>query len=76
MINSNKYVVTEGVEGTWYYHISHRGTPVKALCGVRTMATSLPITSFGLIKTHLKERYCGKCLNLAGMGAITLDNPA
>lgn len=53
-------VITEGVEGYWHYHLSHKDNTKKSLCDCHTMHTSLPLNSWGTI-THLHERYCKRC---------------
>jgi len=59
-------IVTEGVMGYWFYHISHKDTFTKALCGVNVMMSSLPLSEWGETG-HLNERYCQKCEKLAGI---------
>lgn len=56
--------VTEGVAGTWYYHISENDNPCHSLCGELVMNTLLPLSSWGR-RSHLNERYCAKCEKLA-----------
>ncbi len=53
-------VIVEGISGTFYYHLSLAGYEGKSLCGVRTMATQLPLDAWGKV-THLAERYCSRC---------------
>ena len=55
-------VVTEGVESTWYYHLSEvkDGRETVAICGARVMHTEVPITAWGFVG-HLKERWCKAC---------------
>lgn len=60
--------VTEGVSGTWFYHLSAAGTNAKGLCGERTMHTAIPLSSWGM-KGHLNERYCAEC-QLLGKGEL------
>jgi hypothetical protein len=60
--------VTEGVSGTWFYHLSHTVTNATALCGARTMNTGIPMKSWG-VRGHLNERWCATC---AEMGATAL----
>ena len=55
-----EFVITEGVEGYWHYHISHKDKFIKSLCGKDTMMTELTFSSWGFIG-HLKERYCKEC---------------
>ncbi len=66
------YKIRESIHGNWYYHIALDGKP---LCGEKyTMVTMLSINSWGIV-SHLKERYCKKCEELAkGVGErITLE---
>ena len=57
------FIVTEGVQGTWYYHISKKNEFTKSLCGAHAMITSLPLSSWG-IKSRLGERFCDQCKSL------------
>ena len=52
--------ITEGIGGSWYYHLSVPGTNATALCGAKTMSTALPLSSWG-VQGHLSERYCSHC---------------
>ena len=54
--------ITEGVAGTWFYHLG-RGDMV-ALCGAKTMQSNAPLSSWGFVG-HLRERYCAECARLA-----------
>lgn len=57
--------ITEGVSGRWFYHLSEKGTNAKALCGARTMATSIPLSAWGHVG-HLNERWCVTCAEIIG----------
>ena len=57
---SPKIFITEGIAGTWFYHLSPKQRPFRSLCGEEVMPTSLPLNTWGMV-THLKERYCKKC---------------
>jgi len=58
-------VVTEGVESTWYYHLSWAdGRNRTALCGASVFATLVPLTAWGHVG-HLRERWCSECRRLA-----------
>lgn len=59
-------VVTEGVESTWHYHLSHPkdGRETKALCGAQVMNTRIPISAWGC-KGHWSERWCATCKAIA-----------
>ena len=65
--NGNLHI-TEGVSGTWFYHLSEAGVNGRSLCGAMTMNTSIPLASWGA-KGHLEERYCAKC-ERAGESAL------
>ncbi len=42
------FKIVEGINGYYSYHmIKHGEGPARALCGARTMCTSLPIESWG-----------------------------
>ncbi len=55
-----KIVITEGIGGTWFYHLSYEGKTTRSLCGEQVMQTSCPLDSWGYVG-HLNERYCDKC---------------
>lgn len=55
--------VTEGIAGYWSYHLSRQGTNATALCGARTMSTSIPLSGWGHIG-HLNEKWCTECTRL------------
>lgn len=59
-----KYIVTEGVESTWYYHISEENSPTKSLCGKWVMRTNCRMDSWGFVSPHIGERYCAECRKL------------
>ena len=52
--------ITEGIGGVWFYHLSLASTNATALCGARTMNTSIPLASWG-VRGHLNEGWCEKC---------------
>ena len=60
--------VTEGIGGTWHYHLSLAETNASGLCGAKTMLTSVPMGAWGL-RGHLNERYCPDCA-VAGVDAL------
>lgn len=66
--NERALHITEGVAGTWFYHLSQAGTNARALCGAQTMHTAVPLASWG-VKGHLNERYCAAC-EQAGAGEL------
>lgn len=60
------YEVTEGIESTWHYHLSIRGRHTFALCGRKTMKTSIPLAHFGKGKaapdgSEISGRWCKDC---------------
>jgi hypothetical protein len=61
--------ITEGIGGTWHYHLSVAGTNATALCGKKTMLTALPLASWGMA-SHLPQRYCKDC-EQAGLAELT-----
>ena len=58
--SDNSVHVTEGIGGVWFYHLSVEGTNAKALCGAKTMYTSISLASWG-VRGHLNEGWCTKC---------------
>jgi hypothetical protein len=59
--------VTEGVESTWHYHVSHVDSRTVALCGATVMRTEIPLSAWGVRTEHLRERYCARCAWAAGL---------
>ena len=55
------FIVTEGIEGTWHYHISREECFTRSLCNERVMRTNMQLKDWGIV-THLKEKYCPECL--------------
>lgn len=54
----------EGIHGTFHYHYPDR-TGKHALCGeTLVMPTLIPVSAWG-VRTHLHERYCKKCEDIA-----------
>ena len=58
---SDLFSICEGISGMWHYHLHRNGTPEKALCGARTMSTSLPMSTWGHKSDHIPESYCEEC---------------
>lgn len=56
--------VTEGISGTWFYHLSEDGKTFRALCGAKTMHTNVPLSAWGT-RSHLNERWCETCKAIA-----------
>jgi len=59
----SKVVVSEGIGGTWHYHLSFENSIATSLCSKQTMASNLSRNSWG-IKSHLNERYCNECISI------------
>jgi hypothetical protein len=57
-------VITEGIAGVWFYHLSQRGATTRSLCGAPTMPTMIPLSTWGH-SSHLRERYCRHCEGMA-----------
>ena len=63
-LNRKPYVVTEGVESTWHYHISEEGQDAHmSLCRSLVMSTSIPLTNWDKTPEdyHIREHWCEKC---------------
>lgn len=63
-------VVVEGVEGTWHYHLAREGSNHRALCGRRTMRTSVPLDAWDRTPPgyHIPERWCQRCHAMKDQG--------
>jgi len=61
---AEKYTVSEGIGGSFHYHLSNAGNPGESICGKQTFFTLIPVSAWGTV-THLRERYCAKCMELA-----------
>ncbi len=61
------FVVDEGVESIYAYHIRRPGTHPEggylALCGRRLLGKQLPMDAWGY-RSHLHEKYCKECERL------------
>lgn len=62
----SQFVVTEGINGYWSYHISRESTKQFSLCGQRVMQTSIPFESFGVGRAApegagISGRWCEEC---------------
>lgn len=57
------FVVSEGIEGRWNYHISRSDVKAVSLCGKTTMLTNIPLTAWNKTPKdyHLPETWCNKC---------------
>ena len=63
-LNRKTYVVTEGVESTWHYHISEKGESAHtSLCWSHVMYTGIPLTDWDSTPEgyHIREHWCPKC---------------
>jgi hypothetical protein len=57
-----EYIVTEGIHGYWFYHISEKDNSIKSLCGKDTMPTSIPLENYGIKGDgHIPEKFCKEC---------------
>lgn len=56
--------VSEGISGTWFYHLSEDEHSIRGLCGAKTMRTEVPLSAWGY-RGHLNERWCEKCKEIA-----------
>ena len=56
------FMIVEGVEGYYYYHIAIKDMYTRPLCDDKkmTMYTAIPLGTWGMV-THIGERYCEKC---------------
>jgi hypothetical protein len=71
--------VVEVVFGNRYYHLARPDAGAVAICGARTMKTSIQLKAWGK-RGHLNERWCEKCArlgstSLAAAGA-KIEEPA
>ena len=63
----SEFVVDEGVESVWTYHIRKGkkpetdGSGYRALCGHQLLGKELPIETWGHKSEHIPQRYCDKC---------------
>ncbi len=66
--------ITEGIESTWHYHLSHDDNTEKSLCGRLTMHTSIPLDRWGKTPPnyHIPEKWCAECQRLAALGAAPM----
>lgn len=62
--------IVEGVESVWFYHLSESGRSGEAsLCGNRrVMHTDIPVSTWGVVSSHIHERYCSECGEISGLG--------
>lgn len=62
------FVVTEGVEGYWYFHLSKPDKFTVSLCGRRTMQTGITRDFWGSVcgNKSIRYKWCEECAKLAG----------
>lgn len=66
----NELIVTEGVAGMWFYHLSKKETPNISLCGKQTMRTDFPIHEFPIkLADHIPHGNCKRCTKYGLDGA-------
>ncbi len=59
------YKIVEGIESTWHYHLARiDADDFKSLCGAKTMATEIPLRTWGM-KGHVPSYYCKECERLS-----------
>lgn len=58
--NHPKFIITEGMLGTFHYHISNYNNKCISLCHRPVMGTNIKFNTWG-IKSHLHELYCKEC---------------
>lgn len=56
-------VVTEGISGIWFYHLSRSDAVTRSICGAQTMRTSIPLERWGRTpdRYHIPEKWCRRC---------------
>lgn len=59
----SEVIISEGINGTWHYHLSFNDCTAISLCGKQTMASNAPRSSWGY-QSHLNERYCKDCIDV------------
>ena len=61
--NKKEYMITEGIHGYWFYHISEKDKFTKSLCGKDTMKTSIPLEQQNKLNGdgHIPVKYCKEC---------------
>lgn len=71
---SHEYLVVEGVESTFRYHLCRSDqSPVMSLCGRATMHTQCPLSAWGTV-THLREKWCEDCWKIKESEEAENDN--
>jgi hypothetical protein len=55
------FIVTEGIESMWSYHISNDDNPYYSLCGKEVMPTHLSLKSWGIESKHIPKSFCYDC---------------
>ena len=59
-----KFIVTEGLEGIWYYHISRKDDSTKSLCGENVMYSNMSLDEWNTEPTHIPYKFCKRCQEL------------
>ncbi len=70
----HRFHVTEGIAGTFHYHISNDQVNARGLCGAETMVTAIPLSVWG-VRGHLNEHWCEACVAKAIAWVIYKDLP-
>ena len=68
---SGRHIV-EGISGLYHYHVAEEGTNATALCGARTMSTSIKLEDFGVPfgeHFHKRPTWCSRCARKAGIAS-------
>jgi hypothetical protein len=59
-----KLVIVEGVEGYWRYHWAPEDRYHMALCGARTMPTSVPVWGMRCGNDTIRYKWCSTCAKM------------
>ena len=57
---TENFKICEEVAGNFHYHIHKEGT-YKSLCGKSIMITAIPLSAWGTVTEHIKEKWCEEC---------------
>ena len=68
--NMEDLVVTEGIAGVWFYHLSHWKTYTTSLCGRDTMMSPVNLKNWGKSGSNTPDKWCKECEKLAGKGFV------
>jgi len=68
--NLGEYQITEGISGSWHYHLSDKS---GSICGAKVMYTAIPVemwnTKFGK-GFPTPATWCEKCNQLSTAGEL------